>query len=67
VGATVARRQSLRTGMAAVEAGVGSIMPCYSSWNGVKVSGNKHLLTEILKQSNQNTGGSGGDIGDLVP
>jgi beta-glucosidase len=25
-------------------------MPSYSSWNGVKVSGNKHLLTEILKQ-----------------
>ena len=31
------------------EAGVGSIMPSYSSWNGVKCSGNKHLLTEILK------------------
>ena len=24
-------------------------MPSYSSWNGVKVSGDKHLLTEILK------------------
>src|SRR5664279_2378361 len=36
--------------MAALEAGVGSIMPSYSSWNGVKVSGDKHLLTGILKQ-----------------
>ncbi len=33
-----------------VRAGVGTIMPSYSSWNGAKVSGNKHLLTEILKQ-----------------
>jgi beta-glucosidase len=32
-----------------VRAGVGTIMPSYSSWNGSKVSGNKHLLTEILK------------------
>jgi beta-glucosidase len=29
--------------------GVGSIMPSYSSWNGVKCSNNKHLLTDILK------------------
>jgi beta-glucosidase len=33
----------------AIAAGVGTIMPSYSSWNGVKDSGNKHLLTEILK------------------
>ncbi|HEY8188655.1 MAG TPA: glycoside hydrolase family 3 N-terminal domain-containing protein [Pyrinomonadaceae bacterium] len=33
-----------------VKAGVGSIMPSFSSWNGVKVSGSKRLLTEILKQ-----------------
>ncbi|HEY6187761.1 MAG TPA: glycoside hydrolase family 3 N-terminal domain-containing protein [Pyrinomonadaceae bacterium] len=32
-----------------IRAGVGSIMPSYSSWNGVKVSGSKRLLTEILK------------------
>ena len=44
------RRIHLLGYIAAVEAGVGSIMPSYSSWNGVKVSGNKHLLTEILKQ-----------------
>ncbi len=34
----------------AIKAGVGSIMPSYSSWNGVKVSGSKRLLTEILKK-----------------
>ena len=34
----------------AVRAGVGTIMPSYNSWNGAKVSGSKHLLTEILKQ-----------------
>jgi len=33
-----------------VRAGVGSIMPSYSSWNGVKVSGIKKLLTDMLKQ-----------------
>jgi len=44
------RRVHLQGYIEAVNAGVGSIMPSYSSWNGVKVSGNKHLLTEILKQ-----------------
>lgn len=33
-----------------VKAGVGSIMPSYNSWNGVKVSGIRRLLTGILKQ-----------------
>jgi beta-glucosidase len=33
----------------AIKAGAGTIMPSYSSWNGVKCSGNRHLLTEILK------------------
>jgi beta-glucosidase len=33
----------------AIAAGVGSIMPSYSSWNGVKCSGSKRLLTDILK------------------
>ena len=36
--------------VSAIKAGVGSIMPSYSSWNGVKCSGSKRLLTEILKQ-----------------
>ena len=33
----------------AIKAGVGSIMPSYNSWNGVKCSGSRRLLTEILK------------------
>jgi beta-glucosidase len=36
--------------IAAVQAGVGSIMPSYNSWNGVKCSASHRLLTEILKQ-----------------
>jgi beta-glucosidase len=32
-----------------IAAGVGTIMPSYSSWNGVKCSANKQLLTDILK------------------
>ncbi|MCW5979832.1 MAG: glycoside hydrolase family 3 C-terminal domain-containing protein [Bryobacteraceae bacterium] len=33
----------------AIKAGAGTIMPSYSSWNGVKCSGSRRLLTEILK------------------
>jgi beta-glucosidase len=33
----------------AIAAGVATIMPSYSSWNGVKCSGSTQLLTEILK------------------
>jgi beta-glucosidase len=43
------RRLHLQGYIAAVKAGVGTIMPSYSSWNGVKVSGSKQLLTGILK------------------
>jgi len=43
------RRLHLPGYPAAIQAGVGSIMPSYSSWNGVKSSGNKHLLDDILK------------------
>jgi beta-glucosidase len=32
-----------------IQAGAGSIMPSYSSWNGEKCSGSKRLLTGILK------------------
>jgi beta-glucosidase len=32
-----------------VAEGVGSIMPSYSSWNGQKMSGNRYLMTEVLK------------------
>jgi len=35
---------------AAVKAGVGTIMPSYSSWNSLKCSASRRLLTEILKQ-----------------
>jgi beta-glucosidase len=34
---------------AAIQAGVGSMMVSYSSWNGVKMHGNKYLLTDVLK------------------
>lgn len=43
------RRIHMQGYLTTVKAGVGSIMPSYSSWNGVKVSGCKRLLTEILK------------------
>jgi beta-glucosidase len=44
------RRIHLPGYIAAMSAGVGSIMPSYSSFNGVKCSASKRLLTEILKQ-----------------
>jgi beta-glucosidase len=44
------RKLFLSPYVAAVKAGVGSIMPSYSSFNGVKCSASKRLLTEILKQ-----------------
>ncbi|MEM1202220.1 MAG: glycoside hydrolase family 3 N-terminal domain-containing protein [Acidobacteriota bacterium] len=34
---------------ATIGAGVGTIMPSFSSWNGEKCSGSKQLLTDILK------------------
>ncbi|WP_265737650.1 glycoside hydrolase family 3 N-terminal domain-containing protein [Peterkaempfera bronchialis] len=34
---------------AAVDRGVGSVMASFSSWNGVKMHGNKYLLTDVLK------------------
>jgi beta-glucosidase len=43
------RRIHLPGYIATVDAGVGTIMPSYSSWNGKKVSGEKKLLTDILK------------------
>jgi beta-glucosidase len=44
------RRIHLQGYISAIKAGVGSIMPSYSTWNGVRCSGSKQLLTEILKQ-----------------
>jgi beta-glucosidase len=43
------RRIHMQGYITAIRAGVGSIMPSYSSWNGVKCSGSKRLLTDILK------------------
>ncbi|MDZ5443084.1 glycoside hydrolase family 3 protein [Micromonospora sp. 4G57] len=34
---------------AAVQRGVGSVMISYSSWNGVKMHGNRYLITTVLK------------------
>jgi len=44
------REVHLQGYIAAIRAGVGSIMPSYNSWNGVKCSGSRRLLTEIVKQ-----------------
>ncbi len=44
------RRRHLQGYLSTIKAGVGTIMPSYNSWNGVKVSGSKRLLTEVLKQ-----------------
>jgi beta-glucosidase len=35
--------------LAAIKAGVGSIMVSFSSWNGVPMHGNRQLLTDLLK------------------
>ncbi|MBN1362127.1 MAG: glycoside hydrolase family 3 C-terminal domain-containing protein [Sedimentisphaerales bacterium] len=44
------RRIHLPPYIDAVNAGVATIMPSYSSWNGVKCTASKRLLTEILKE-----------------
>jgi beta-glucosidase len=43
------RRIHLPGYITSIAAGAGTIMPSYSSWNGVKCSASKRLLTEILK------------------
>ena len=43
------RRLHLPGYVKAVAAGVGTIMPSYSSWNGARLSGHKYLLTDVLK------------------
>ena len=35
--------------LTAIAAGVGTIMPSFSSWNGEKASGSRRLLTDVLK------------------
>lgn len=44
------RRLYLRPYQDAVTAGVGTIMPSYSSWNGLKMSAHRYLLTDVLKE-----------------
>jgi beta-glucosidase len=43
------RRLFLPPYIAAIKAGVGSIMVSYNSWNGQKMHGQKYLLTDLLK------------------
>ena len=35
---------------ATIDAGAGTIMVSFSSWNGVKLSGHKYLLTDVIKK-----------------
>lgn len=49
-GLAALRRAHMAGYVATLEAGVGSIMPSYSSWNGRKMSGHHRLLTEVLKE-----------------
>ncbi len=44
------RKIHLQGYLSTIDAGVASVMPSYSSWNGLKDSANKKLLTDILKQ-----------------
>ncbi len=43
------RRIHLPGYLGAIEAGVGTIMVSFSSWNGQKMTGNGYLLTDLLK------------------
>jgi beta-glucosidase len=43
------RRLHLPGYIAAIKAGVGSIMVSYSSWNGEKMHGQRRLITDVLK------------------
>lgn len=44
------RRVHLAPYLPCLEQGVGTVMPSYSSWNGVKCSANRRLLTGVLKE-----------------
>jgi beta-glucosidase len=44
------RKTHLPGYITAIAMGVGTIMPSYNSWNGVRCSASHRLLTEILKQ-----------------
>ncbi|MGE5315099.1 MAG: glycoside hydrolase family 3 protein [Acidobacteriota bacterium] len=44
------RKVHLAGYVSAIKAGAKNIMVSYSSWNGVKMHGNKYLLTDVLKK-----------------
>lgn len=46
---TTLRQFHLAPYLPALKAGAGSVMVSFSSWNGVKMHGNKYLLTDVLK------------------
>ena len=50
------RRVYLPPYQAAIKAGAESIMVSFNSWNGEKMHGNKHLLTDLLKSELHFTG-----------
>lgn len=43
------RKLHLAPYLPALKNGVGSVMASFNSWNGVKMHGNKYLLTDVLK------------------
>lgn len=45
----------------AIEAGVGSVMASFNSWNGVKIQGDQAMLTDVLKTR---MGFNGFDVGN---
>ncbi|HEX7317289.1 MAG TPA: glycoside hydrolase family 3 N-terminal domain-containing protein [Pyrinomonadaceae bacterium] len=44
------RRIHMQGYVSTIRAGVGTIMPSYSSWNGTKLSAHKYLMTDVLKE-----------------
>ncbi len=50
IGEEELRREQLPPFTAAVDAGVGSVMAGLGSWNGEKLTGNRYLITDILKE-----------------
>lgn len=44
------RRMFIDPYIPSIKSGVGSIMVTYNAWNGIKASGHKRLLTDVLKK-----------------
>jgi beta-glucosidase len=49
LGEAALRKLHLAPYLPSLKAGVGSVMASFNSWNGQKLHGSKHLLTDILK------------------